>query len=178
MTNRLHLLQAIHDWDVFTFRQVIALPGNSQLIRFARGISRSGDGYLYPFLPLALLPLGIEATLAFTELLVLSLAVERTAYVIAKHYFRRRRPANILPDYDSVIVASDEFSFPSGHSSAAFLVVTVLVLTAGPMFALLYPWAGLVAISRVVVGVHFPSDILVGSLMGTALALLTCELYW
>jgi len=61
-------------------------------------------------------------------------------------------------------------SFPSGHSAAAFAFATgvghVLPWTAFPLRAL----GGLVAYSRVHTGVHFPGDVVVGSLLGGAIA--------
>ena len=49
--------------------------------------------------------------------------------------------------------------------------VTLLVMFYGPAFAVLYLWSAAVAVSRVILGVHFPSDILVGSVMGISIAL-------
>ena len=70
-------------------------------------------------------------------------------------------------------------SFPSGHTSAAFLMVTLLVLFYGPIFAIFYLWAGSVALSRLVLGVHFPTDVLVGSLLGSSIAFLSfVQLSW
>ena len=90
-----------------------------------------------------------------------------------KNGLKRRRPANIVSNYQSIIEAGDEFSFPSGHTSAAFLMVTLLVLFYGPIFATFYLWAGSVALSRLVLGVHFPTDVLVGSLLGSSIAYLS-----
>ena len=52
-------------------------------------------------------------------------------------------------------------------------MVTLLVVFYGPAFACLYLWSATVAVSRVVLGVHFPTDILVGSVMGLTIALTT-----
>ena len=167
------LLQTIHRWDVFTFQRIVSRPASSPLVRFARLVSHTGNGYLYPLVPLIVLLTGAAEPLLFFQFAVMAFGTERMIYFVAKNSFRRKRPANILPDYVSVIIASDEFSFPSGHSSAAFLMVTLLVLFFGPLYAVLYLWSGAVAVSRVILGVHFPTDIMIGSLMGTLIALTT-----
>ena len=177
MNLRLHMLSVIHEWDVFTFRRIVSRPVTSRLAMAARCISHTGNGYYYPFTPLVILLLGLGQPLQFLMFALLAYGIERTLYVCAKRYFKRRRPANVLPDYTSVIIASDEFSFPSGHSSAAFLMVTLLVMTYGLSFAFLYAWAALIAVSRVLLGVHFPTDILVGSVMGCLLACMCSVLF-
>lgn len=172
MSTRLHMLASIHEWDVFTFQRITTgRPVNDPLVTSARYVSHTGNGYLYPLVLLVILLAGLEAPLQFLKFTLAAFGIERLIYFFAKNKFRRRRPANILPDYRSVIIASDEFSFPSGHSSAAFLMVTLLVLFYGPLFAVLYLWSAAVAVSRVILGVHFPTDILVGSIMGATIAL-------
>ena len=69
-------------------------------------------------------------------------------------------------------MASDEFSLPSGHTSAAFFFCTFLCAGFSLAFLPLYLWARCVSLSRVVLGVHYLSDIFIGAIMGTAIALL------
>jgi len=177
MSYRPHVLAVIHEWDVFTFRRIVSRPASCPLVQAARRVSHTGNGYLYPLVPLVVMMAGLEQPLQFLKLALLAFGIERVVYLFAKNWFKRKRPANILPNYSSVIIASDEFSFPSGHSSAAFLMVTLLVTFYGPMFTLLYAWAAMVAVSRVLLGVHFPSDILVGSVMGFLIAYVSSALY-
>jgi membrane-associated phospholipid phosphatase len=63
------------------------------------------------------------------------------------------------------------YSFPSGHSAAAFAFATAASRKLPPAGALLIPLASLVAYSRVYLGVHYPSDALVGAAIGTTLGL-------
>ncbi len=105
-----------------------------------------------------------------------SLGVTATIVNLAiKPLGRRRRPdptARDVPVARQVRVPSST-SFPSGHSAAAFAFATgvgrVLPREAVPLRAL----AALVAYSRVHTGVHYPGDVFVGSLLGTAVAQLT-----
>ncbi|WP_019850938.1 phosphatase PAP2 family protein [Desulfitobacterium sp. PCE1] len=63
-------------------------------------------------------------------------------------------------------------SFPSGHSTAIFCIATVLVLAIPSSFILFYSLASIVAFSRVYLGMHYPSDIMIGASLGTITALL------
>lgn len=104
-------------------------------------------------------------------------AAERLLYLVLKKGIKRNRPPNVIPGFSSVIKASDEFSFPSGHTSAAFLAVTTLVLVLpSPMIAVLYSWSVTVALSRIVLGVHFPLDTVAGALLGSLTALTSFHL--
>lgn len=153
---------------------VLLQQSQSRLAQHSRALSRTADGYLYVLFGalIALSPAGGETFLGH---IVLAYALERVCYWVMKNSLRRKRPYDALPGFRSRIVASDEFSFPSGHTSAAFLFVTLVVLYLGPLALPLYLWAAAVGMSRVYLGVHFPSDTVMGALLGTAIALSTAS---
>lgn len=146
------------------------------IVPVAKAFSHSGDGYLHAGAALLLWQTGAAHLERFVFTLLLALMLERSIYWALKNTLRRRRPADLLPDFSSIIKASDQFSFPSGHSSAAFLLATCLCLVYGGISAVVLVWACGVALSRVVLGVHFPGDIVAGGLMGTGLAVLAYHL--
>lgn len=83
----------------------------------------------------------------------------------------RPRPFETIPQVDPLIGATVGQSMPSGHAATSFagaVVLTYLLPRAAPLFFLL---AAAVAFSRVYVGVHYVSDVLVGALLGTAVGL-------
>ncbi len=131
----------------------------------ARTLSRTGDGYLQVIVPLAILALWGADAYEFFIVVLLAFGLERCSYLLLKNSLKRRRPPVAIPHYKAAIIASDEFSFPSGHTSAAFLLA---ILVAGfiPYLAIpMFIWASLVGVSRVILGVHFPADILAGCLL-------------
>ncbi len=139
-------------------------------------ISRSADGYLYVLIGAVISTTWERGGYVFFQHIVAAFAIERVSYWVLKNGLRRRRPSDALPEFESQITAADEFSFPSGHTSAACLVVTLLVLHVGPRRLPLYIWSMAVAMSRVYLGVHFPTDTVMGAVLGTSVALSTA--YW
>lgn len=101
------------------------------------------------------------------------------AVIGLKALFRRSRPYMTLSDirsrsarYSSTGAGGASFSLPSGHASMAFAVATSLSLSY-PEWYVMGPgviWASAVALSRVWLGVHYPSDIIAGALLGSAIS--------
>lgn len=75
-----------------------------------------------------------------------------------------------LPGTSRRVVPHDRFSVPSGHTAAAFVVMCVLGWFVPASLVVTVPWAAAVALSRVYLGVHYPSDTLAGMALGLASA--------
>lgn len=137
----------------------------------ARQISRCGDGYLYALLGVASFFWIEENGKAFFYCGLTAYLIELSLYFILKNTIRRPRP-NGLIGLNALIHPSDTFSFPSGHTAGAF-VFAILILNFFPTFgALALMGAVLIGLSRVVLGVHYPSDILAGAVLGSTCATL------
>lgn len=140
--------------------------------RAARLVSRTGDGYVQLASPALLwLFATAEAAQSFFLMLAFALVLERSIYWLLKNLLRRKRPPDAIPAFSSIIIASDEFSFPSGHTSAAFLLAIVAAAFLPIMLLPLLIWAATVGLSRVILGVHFPADVLAGAMLGSGIAL-------
>lgn len=109
----------------------------------------------------ALLQLG--AAIALTDLLGARLL---------KPFFSRMRPSFAVEWARVLCPASNSGSMPSLHSANAFAVATLVTLVVPRAGFVMIPLAALVAISRVGCGVHWPSDVLVGAVYGTGMAVL------
>lgn len=141
-------------------------------MRVIRMVSRSGDGYTQAIVPLSLFLVDQSLASHFLSLVLLAFLIERPLYFILKNLLKRRRPPEVVPDFTSIIRASDQFSFPSGHTMAAFLLAGLCIAQFGVIAWPIYIWASVVGFSRVMLGVHFPSDIFAGASLGSGIAYL------
>ena len=141
-------------------------------MRLVRSISRTGDGYAQVAVPLVAWAMLPQLDTLFLQAVALAFTLERALYLVLKNTLRRQRPPAVIPDFTSLVKASDKFSFPSGHTMAAFLLAGLMTSHLGLVALPLYGWAAAVGTSRVLLGVHFPSDIIAGATIGSAIALL------
>ena len=166
---RLHPLQAV---DAFAFLQINQMPHTRLLDRFMTRLSwvmTGGNGWLL-FLLLATLvdrQRGWKATRAVVPALWLATA---TVEHPIKKWFRRRRPFISLIEAIIVGRKPGSYSFPSGHSAAAFAGALLLAREYPASARGFFGLASLVAFSRIYLGVHYPGDVLSGSLVGMVLA--------
>jgi membrane-associated phospholipid phosphatase len=100
-----------------------------------------------------------------------------TANVVAKGVARRARPAGQIPVLRRLIRAPVTTSFPSGHSASAAAFATGVALEIPLLAVPVGALAAAVGLSRVVTGVHYPSDVLAGFALGTAAGALTLR-WW
>lgn len=90
---------------------------------------------------------------------------------LIKNFVRRPRPFYTFEELTTVIPRPGEFSFPSGHSSASFAAAVVFYRNLPKKYGIpALILAVLIAFSRLYVGVHYPTDVLAGALVGTAIA--------
>jgi undecaprenyl-diphosphatase len=86
-----------------------------------------------------------------------------------KKSFGRKRPCAMEPHCWATLLPPDQFSFPSGHTITAFAVAITLGAFYPAMRAELLFCAGSVACSRILLGMHFLSDVIAGGLLGAGL---------
>ena len=111
---------------------------------------------------------GTKGKIAVITLIFLIIVTDQTGYRLLKELFERVRPCNALPDVITPVGCAGGYSFPSNHALNNF-AAAVLLLRIFPK----YKWiflitAMLVSISRIYLGVHYPSDVLGGAIIGSA----------
>lgn len=138
----------------------------------ARLLSRTGDGYLPILTPIIFLNLNDPILRQLGWQIIVLFVIERIVYFVLKNTLKRQRPAETVVSFTAIIVASDKFSFPSGHTSAATLFAAIVSSHLPVLGGILFLWAAGVGLSRIILGVHYPSDILAGAILGLSIALL------
>jgi undecaprenyl-diphosphatase len=140
------------------------------------GATRAGDGWLWGTIGIALLLSNAPQRLHAIEAAGCAVATGILIFHRIKRMVARVRPKDIEPHCWACIVTRDRFSFPSGHSTTAFAVALSLGSFYPEAMLLLLILAANVAVSRVIVGMHFLSDVLVGSGMGALLGFIAFRL--
>jgi undecaprenyl-diphosphatase len=139
--------------------------------------TRGGDGWLWYALGLIVALVGGPERLAALASSVLAAGLGVGLFLTLKRAFGRRRPCALEPHCWAQLLPPDQFSFPSGHTITAFAIAVAL----GSFYPALRPGlffvASSVAVSRVVLGMHFLSDVLVGAVIGAMLGGLSAGLF-
>jgi len=169
----LSVMQRLDALELALCQPINALSRRPLVRAVFAAVSRLGDGPIWYLLmiafPLALGMAGLALTLqmAFGGLLGL------VTYKTLKHRLIRERPFASHPTILCAAAPLDRYSFPSGHTLHACLFGT-LILSASPgLWPILLPFVGLIALSRVILGLHYPSDVAMGALIGVMIAHLT-----
>jgi len=142
-----------------------ALP--RQILRIA---SRLGDGVVWYALILALPLLYGAAALRPSIVMALTGALGVVLYTLLKRLFVRERPFIAHRGIDPAAAPLDRYSFPSGHTMHAVSFAWQASLYFPELGWVLWPLTALIAASRVVLGLHYPSDVLAGAALGAGLA--------
>lgn len=138
--------------------------------RLLTGVSRLSDGVLWYVVMFALPWLdGARGTACALRMLGLG-TVNLAIYKILKRHFARPRPYDACEGIQACTPSLDEYSFPSGHTLHAVGFGVLLCAYYPPLAMVVWPFAVLVALSRVVLGLHYPSDVVAGALIGWLMA--------
>ncbi|WP_274363387.1 phosphatase PAP2 family protein [Paenibacillus thermotolerans] len=110
------------------------------------------------FAPLPWSKIGLQA--------VVALALSHIPVAVMKKLYPRLRPYLVLPETITCDKPLKDHSFPSGHTTAIFSVVSPFVVAAPVLGFVLVPLAMIVGISRMYLGLHYPSDVAAGCVVG------------
>lgn len=153
-------------WDVVFLTRIIGWSGRKFVASVLPWVSHTGNGYYYPAVPLFVYLIEPQLGCRFFISAIIAFSLELPIYKILKNSIRRDRPCEALQGIAQGVSPGDRFSFPSGHTAAAF-IIALLISHFLPIFTVpSFAWAILVGLSRVYLGVHYPTDILAGIVLG------------
>jgi undecaprenyl-diphosphatase len=154
--------------DIVLSREIAALVRRPATLAVLRTLSRLGDWSLTVGTALLLLgTTGVGASGRFALASAVGLALQLSL----KAAVARIRPCMVEGGPEPRVDFPDAGSFPSGHTLHAALAATSVVVVLPPLGLAFVPLAGLIGFSRVALGVHYPSDVVVGGSMGVLLGL-------
>lgn len=147
------------------------LASRRRILRaFFVAVSRASDGPAWLALGL-ILPwvFGGAGITTVTELALVALVAIPVARIL-KTSTGRPRPYLVEPAIELGTAPLDRFSFPSGHTLHAVALASTTIVQHPQTALVLAPFVALVAASRVVLGLHYPSDVLAGATIGAAIS--------
>ena len=172
MAGRLPLAFARFDAAELRFCRYLNRSSRSSIVRESfRALSWLGNGWLWYAL-LLVLPLiygaeGLVASVHMTATAVIGLAL----YKLIKNRAVRERPYVTDGAIECASAPLDRYSFPSGHTLHAVCFTLILTSYFPEWTAVLITVALLIALSRVILGLHYPTDVAAGAALGAALGL-------
>jgi undecaprenyl-diphosphatase len=139
--------------------------------------TRGGDGWLWYAMGLVILAFGGPQGRTATEAACAAGAAGLVLFLILKRLAHRRRPSAYEPHCWATLLPPDQFSFPSGHTITAFAVAVPLGLFYPALLVGLLFCALSVAVSRILLGLHFLSDVVAGASLGASLGYLAFTVF-
>jgi membrane-associated phospholipid phosphatase len=183
------LLPILFLFQILSIGQIAAQGFDYQTLKNIEGYRSDGDTRFYKFLSNADAPICIATPLLITtiglinkdkkltnqglEIGVAFVATVAETYAL-KYAVNRDRPYVTHTDLHP-LSSENSRSFPSGHTSSAFSIATSLSLNYPKWYVIVpaYAWASATGYSRMYLGVHYPTDVLTGAVLGAGSAWLT-----
>ncbi len=165
-SNDHRLMRRVHRWRAPRWFRILMILA-----------TRLGDGWLWYALGIILIVYGGERRFVAIAAAAAASLAGILIFRELKKGSRRKRPCEIEPHCWATILPPDKFSFPSGHSITAFAVALSVGLFYPDLQGCLLAVAVLIASSRIILGMHFLSDVLAGSAIGVGLGILSFHVF-
>ncbi|MFA5834649.1 MAG: phosphatase PAP2 family protein [Bacteroidota bacterium] len=151
-------------WDERTILSIIARRGLT-LTKLMKFFSAMGDGYAWIVLAVVFYILtDVSTTWLFVG--ITAFAAELICYKIIKQSTTRKRPCHAHANIQNLVEPQDQYSFPSGHTAAATVAALLFSVAVPVLIPLFIVSVMLIGLSRIYLGVHYPTDVLMGFALG------------
>ena len=147
------------------------------LLGYFRVASRLGDGWFWYAVILLIPLLSPDKGLPFALLMTFTGLTCTLTYKALKHRLIRERPFISFPAINCATPPLDRYSFPSGHTLHAACFQTMLFTLSPALAWAVLPFTLSVAASRVVLGLHYPTDVIAGALIGGGMGWASVQLF-
>lgn len=178
-TPRIHrLMMWLDSYEIPIVRKQTQLVRNPALKILAILFNHLGNGWVYPLWVGGLLIFEGSKAIPLVIVASVSLSLAHLLYPKIKSFIARPRPIDRYPDLCQLLKPLDLYSCPSGHcmSAAAISIPIMMVLPNLTIFVLLV-WF-LIGWARLATGHHYPSDLLIGGVMGSIVTWPITQLYF
>lgn len=160
---------SVLSWIVANLRHTVLTP----IVVFVTSLGNAGLIWIVLSLILLIRPKTRRCGLAMLTALMLGLLIGNFG---VKNIVARPRPFVTYPEITPLVTPGDVYSFPSGHTLSSFCAATACLYYSRKGGAACAVLAILIGLSRLYVGVHYPSDVLGGALLGIVLGLISVYL--
>lgn len=141
-------------------------------------ITKLGGVIFSVLFPLLLIIVGKENMRLIGIQSYISLTLSQMVVQLLKKIVSRIRPYDIFKHINTFNIYLKDYSFPSGHTAASFSMGLIIALNLSSFMLPVMILAGMVGISRVYLGVHYPSDVFAGAILGSVSSLVTHSMFF
>ena len=158
-------------------QKINRLSQHEWIRQFFTVISRLGDGGGWAVIGVAMIVMQGRPALGSIVQMIATCLVGIALYKVLKNRLVRERPYINHGDILCGAAPLDRYSFPSGHTLHAISFAVMISHYQPALLPVVVPFALLVAASRVILGLHYPSDVIVGAAIGATLAITSITLF-
>lgn len=157
------------DGNILLFiQEFIRNPMFTPFVKFITTLGNGGGIWIFLTLILLIVPKTRKVGCMMTAALIGTLLVNN---VLLKNLIARTRPYEVIPELTYLVSKPGDYSFPSGHTGSSFAAACVMFRELPKKYGVpALVLAILIALSRLYVGVHYPSDVLFGMISGIAIS--------
>lgn len=165
------LARRVHQFDIYLCLFANKACQRRLIKHFFSAISRLGNGVFW-YVLMGLIPFlyGLDSGHVSLRMLLVGV-VGLVIYKLIKSLTERPRPYNVNKNIMLGTSPLDQYSFPSGHTLHAVSFTLTAIYYLPELSWLLIPFTSLIALSRVILGLHYPTDVVAGAVIGSLLGL-------